>query len=388
MTQLLTRYRKTLVLFLVGSLSLTACTAKQDAAAEEGPAKPALVSTLTVTSREITLIDELPARVYAFRTAEIRPQVGGIIQKRLFEEGSDVTEGQPLFQISTATFQAGVDSAQASFLKAQAGLRRAQTKLARSTALIKANSVSQQSHDDAIAEAAAAEADVALASAALNRAKLELAFATIKAPIAGRIGSARFNEGALANPLDAVPMATIQQIDKVYVDVRQPATRIDAIREAVQSGTLADASSLPVEILSTTGKPYSAKGRALFSDITVDPGTGSATVRVLVDNPGKALLPGMFVRARLPRGILAAVTVPQQAVIRDQAGRPQVIVLDAAMKGSARSVDLGEIVGGDYVVSAGLAAGETVVVEGQDRIQEGIALKAVAYQPVLSRNTF
>lgn len=370
---------KLLPIVLTVCLGLAACS-EDRVPAQDQAVEPAIVSTITVETRSIALIDELPARVSAFRIAEIRPQVSGMIDKRLFDEGSDVAAGQPLFQISPETFQADVDSARASLQKAEAVLHRARGKLKRSSALLEGRSVSRQSHDDAVADEAAAAADVAQARATLNRREIELSFATIKAPIAGRIGSAKQNEGALAKADDASPLATIQQIDKVYVDVRRPLGVIDA----GSRGTLRSASDLPIEILSATGKPYPVKGNALFSDISVDPATGNVTVRVLVDNPGQILLPGMFVRARLPRGTLEAIAVPQQAVVRGESGEPQVVIIDKDGGPRRRTVTLGEAVAGQYVVASGLQSGETIIVEGQDRVQENRPIRIVAY---VSRNT-
>ncbi|PWV91687.1 efflux RND transporter periplasmic adaptor subunit [Phyllobacterium myrsinacearum] len=371
-----------IVFAVVVAASLAACG--RNTAAETAPndaAPSATVSVMQINPAAVTIADELPGRVSAFRTAEIRPQVGGIIEKRMFEQGSEVVAGQPLFQINAAPFKADVDSADAALQRAEATLVRTEAQVERARSLIASKAISPQSYEDAVAQQAGAKADVAGARAALERRRLDYNFASVKAPIPGRIGQELVTEGALVSPTDAKPMATIQQIDQVYVDVRQPAAQLDVIRAAARSGELEDASKVPVVILAANGTPYPVTGRALFSDISVDPGTGNVMVRVLVDNRDRVLLPGMYVRTRLPRGNKpAALLVPQQAVVRDGSGRPQLQVINDAKQVQVRQVQLGDVVNGQYVITSGLKAGETIVVEGQDRIQEGVALKTVAYE--------
>ena len=214
----------------------------------------------------------------------------------------------------------------------------------------------------------------------MQRRRLDLDFATVRAPIPGRIGQAMVSEGALVSASGAIALATIQQIDKVYVDVRQPASQLDVIREAEASGQLHAPSRIPVDILGASGKRYPVTGKALFSEIGVDPGTGNVSVRVEVDNPDGLLLPGMFVRARLPRGVReGALLVPQEAVVRDSFGRPQLVIVAADKTAARRAVVIGETIDGRTIITSGLKAGETVVVRGQDRVQDGSPVEAAAF---------
>lgn len=350
------------------------------AASEPKPPTAVEVTVLKVTSGPVALVDELPGRVVAYRIAEIRPQVGGIVQRQLFQQGSEVRAGQPLFQINSAPYRADANSSAAALQRAEATLARARIQAERLRPLVDADAISRQSYDDAVMARNQAAADVAEASAALARRRLDVGFARITSPITGVIGEALVTEGALVSASDANPLARVQQIDQVYVDVRQPVARIEAIRDAMKAGT-ADQHAM-VEILSAAGKPYAAKGRMLFSGITVDPSTGNAVVRILVPNADRRLLPGMFVRARLPRTFeQRAIVVPQQAVHRDPRGKAQVHIVDSQGRAHIREVTAGDVVDGRYVISTGLRAGEIVVVEGQDRIQPNVPVKPVAWRP-------
>ncbi|KIZ43349.1 MULTISPECIES: efflux RND transporter periplasmic adaptor subunit [Rhodopseudomonas] len=370
-----------ILLAVVAALGLAGCGQKQaDGASAQAAAPPARVTVLSVKPETVILVDELPGRVAAFRTAEIRPQVGGILEKRLFEQGAEVKAGQAMFQINSDVFKAEVASAAAVLERVEAGLVRAQGKFDRAKQLVPTNAISREAFDGTVADLAQAKANVAEARATLQRKNLDLAFATVRAPIAGRTGQALASEGALASVASTSPLAIIQQIDRVYVDVRQPATQIDVIREAARSGQLDDASKVPVAILAASGKAYPVTGRALFSDISVDPGTGNVTVRVEVQNPDRLLLPGMYVRARMPRGVKHnALLVPQEAVLRDPAGTPQLVIVDDHKRASRRVVGLGEIVERRYIVTAGLKAGETVVVKGQDRVKTDAVVETVPF---------
>ncbi|MEH2535156.1 multidrug efflux system membrane fusion protein [Bradyrhizobium sp. AZCC 1588] len=361
------------------ALVLVACNGQSPADSHGEAARDGAKATVSVTVVEpstVTLVDELPARVSAFRTAEIRAQVGGIVEKRLFEQGMEVTAGQPLFQISPLPFKADVDSAVAALEHAEAALIREQNQFERKKKLVESLAVSRESYDDTVAQLAQAKANVAGAQATLQRRRIELDFATIRAPISGKVGPALVSEGALVAASDAKTMASIQQIDQVYVDVRRPASQIDRVAPAARSGGVEDASKLPVAILTAGGKPYPVSGRALFSDISVDPTTGNVAVRVLVDNSSRILLPGMYVRARVPRAIRHGVLlVPQQAVVRNADGQPQVVVVNAERQGEVRKVAVGEIVDRQYIVTDGLKSGDIVVVEGQDRVRGGATLE-------------
>ncbi|WP_052161399.1 efflux RND transporter periplasmic adaptor subunit [Hoeflea sp. BAL378] len=367
--------------------SLAACSEQEQSAVQTSEAvpDPALVTVIAVKPETVILADELPGRVAAFRTAEIRPQVGGIIEKRLYEQGSEVKAGQQLFQIGAATFKAELDSAAAALQRTEAGLVRSQAKFDRAKKLLDSVAISLEAYDDAVADLAAAKANVAEARATVQRRQLEVEFATVRAPINGRIGQALVSEGALVSASGATPLAIIQQIDQVYVDVRQPASQIDVIREAAESGQLEDASKIPVVILGASGKPYPTTGRALFSEVSVDPGTGNVTVRVEVKNPDRLLLPGMYVRARLPRGVLHdALLVPQEALVRDAAGKPQLVIVNQDKTAARRAVDIGATVNGRTIVTSGLEAGESVVVQGQDRVQDGAIVDPKPFTPLVA----
>lgn len=325
----------------------------------------------------VTIHDVLPGRVAAYRVAEIRPQVGGIVQHRLFREGSEVAAGQPLFQIDPAAFAAQVDMAAAVLRRAEAVLDRAEAQVRRVEALLKTNTATQQAHEDAIAARAQAAADVAHSRAALERRTLDLGFATLRAPIAGRIDHALVSEGALVTPGGASPLAIVQQIDRVFVDLRQPARHLEALRRLARADG-ADAGA--VAILSADGEAFPVVGRLLFSGVSVDPGTGEVILRVEAENPGR-LLPGMFVRARLLREKRPeALLVPLQAVQRDGNGMEHVSIVEDPGRVARREIVTGAQIDGRIVVERGLRAGERVIVEGQDHVQPGAQVTALPWQ--------
>ncbi|WP_289915493.1 efflux RND transporter periplasmic adaptor subunit [Janthinobacterium sp. SUN120] len=365
------------MLIAAALLSLAACSKP---APEEGAAPPAAVTVLKLQAAPVVLSDELPGRVAAFRTADIRPQVGGIVLRRQFEQGAEVKAGQKLFQLNPAPFQADVDSAAAALQHAVATANRASSQADRLKPLVEADAISRQAYDDAVAQREQAVATVAQARASLARRRLDLAFASIEAPIAGRIGSELVTEGALVGLADATPMARIQQIDKVYVDVRQPAAALAALQASGTGG----ADKLPVTILGADGQPHPVTGRILFSGISVDAGTGDAVIRVLVDNPQRQLLPGMFVRARIARAVQAnGVLLPQQAVLHSSGGQAQAWVLDGTNKASLKTIAVGDVIEHQYVVNGGLKAGETVVIEGQERLQPGATAAPQPWKPAV-----
>lgn len=367
------RHRPRAVAALLLSAATLAACGQAEVAAVTPPPEVAVAVTEVAT---VTPMDDLPARVVAFRTAEIRPQVSGVVTRRYFTQGGEVQAGQPLFQIDPTPYQAEAAGAQAALYRAIAAADRARAQVARLAPLVEADAISRQSYDDAVTAKAQAEADLAEARATLRRRTVDLSFAAVSAPIAGRIGEALVTEGALVAAGGASPMATIQQIDKVYVDVRQPSTRLAALRAMAGGGA-----GREVEILTPAGEPYPRKGKILFSGVTVDPATGDAVARVEIENPDRALLPGMYVRARLPRApIQNAVLAPQQAVLRDGGGKPIVSLVNAGGVVETRAVEVGDVVDGRYVVSRGLKAGDRVIVEGQDRVAAGVRVKTVAFQ--------
>lgn len=363
-----------IVLAGLAVLALAGC----DSAPEQVEADaPMQVSVLTLQAHELAVSEDLPARVAAVRSAEIRAQISGIVQRRLFEQGAEIKAGAVLFQINPAPFKAEVDSAVASVQRAEATLARARVQAERLKPLVQAEAVSRQVYDDAVAQREQAAADVAQARATLARRKLDLQFASVEAPIAGRIDQALVSEGALVSPTDTTPMARIQQIDQVYVDVRQSASVLDALRQ--QAGLAKP--ELSVDILGSDGKPMGMRGRILFSGIEVDAGTGDVLLRVLVDNPQRRLLPGLYVQARIPRAHYSAtLSVPQQAVSRT-GGQASVWVVDGKGQVGQVPVELGELVKRRYRVVSGLSAGQQVVVEGIERLSPDAQVATRPWQP-------
>lgn len=357
---------------MLGGSALAACGQAEVGASPS----PTEVAVATADVATVTPVDDLPGRVVALRIAEIRPQVSGVVTRRLFDQGSEVRAGQPLFEIDPAPYQAEAAGAQAALARAIAVADRAKAQVSRLAPLVESDAISRQSYDDAVAAKAQAEAELAEARATLRRRGVELSFATVRAPISGRIGEAQVTEGALVAVGGAGPMATVQQIDQVYVDVRQPSARLEALRAVTSGGA-----GREVEILSPSGAPYPRKGKILFSGVTVDPATGEAIARIQIDNPDRTLLPGMFVRARLPRApIQGAVLAPQQAVLRDSSGKPIVSVVNGKGVVETRAVEVGDVVNGRYVVTSGLKAGERIIVEGQDRVTAGAQVETVPFQ--------
>ncbi len=362
------------LLAVIAAFGLAGCdVAPQE---QEAPAPPQ-VSVLTLTGQELVISEDLPARVVALRSADIRAQISGIVQRRLFEQGAEISAGTVLFQINPAPFKADVDSAAAALQRAEAVLARARIQIERLRPLLRTDAISRQTYDDAISQRDQAAADVAQARATLARHQLNLQFASVEAPIAGRIDQALVSEGALVSPTDATPMARIQQIDQVYVDVRQPASVLESLRQ--QAGSTAP--ELKVEILGSNGTPQGMQGHILFSGIEVDAGTGDVLLRVLVDNPERRLLPGLYVQARIPRARYTnALTVPQQAVVRTS-GQTSVWVVDGQGQAQLVPVNTAELVNSQYRIASGLSAGQQVVIEGIDRLTPGVQVTASPWQP-------
>ncbi|MFQ1607930.1 efflux RND transporter periplasmic adaptor subunit [Aeromonas veronii] len=362
------------LLAVIAAFGLAGCDAAPQE--QETPALPQ-VSVLTLTGRELVISEDLPARVAALRSADIRAQISGIVQRRLFEQGAEISAGTVLFQINPAPFKADVDSAAAALQRAEAVLARARIQIERLRPLLRTDAISRQTYDDAVSQRDQAAADVAQARATLARHQLNLQFSSVEAPIAGRIDQALVSEGALVSPTDTTPMARIQQIDQVYVDVRQPASVLESLRQ--QAGSTAP--ELAVEILGSNGTPLGMQGHILFSGIEVDAGTGDVLLRVLVDNPERRLLPGLYVQARITRARYAnALTVPQQAVVRTS-GQTSVWVVDGQGQAQLVPVNTAELVNSQYRIASGLSAGQQVVIEGIDRLTPGVQVIASPWQP-------
>jgi len=361
-----------ILLVVLSGSALTGCNRSGNAEAEQAQqAAPAKVSIYTVQQQDIHLIENLPARVQAYRISEIRPQVGGIIEKVLFTQGSEVKAGQPLFKINSEILQADVNSNQALLAKAQAEVVRLKTQQERYRQLLPSNAISKQEFNNTEAAYQQALAEVAQTKAALARQNLNLRYATVRAPISGQIGKLLVTEGALVSTSATNPMALVHQLDKVYVDVKQSISEYEQLQDRLNDGSLLQRGGAEVSISNSQGKLYPVTGKILFSDTSVDPNTGDVTIRVEVNNPQRKLLPGMYVRVGLNRASQPnALLVPEQAVQRDISGQAQLLIVKANQTAETRPVSLGQLYKGFYVVNSGIKAGEKVIVEGHDRIQQ------------------
>ncbi|MEZ4527364.1 MAG: efflux RND transporter periplasmic adaptor subunit [Desulfobacterales bacterium] len=407
-------------LFVLSGLFLTGCeNKKQTQAPQQAPPAPEVV-TMTVEMQKITLTTELPGRTSALRVAEIRPQVNGLIQKRLFAEGAEVKAGQVLYEIDPAPFQAALDNAQANLAVAKESAKRARAALSASLAgvakqkavldlartnrrraeellLDKAVSVSQR--DQYVTEAqvaqaglkaaeaqvesdrkaiSSAEAGIQQAEAALKTAQINMGYTKITAPISGRIGKSNITEGGLVTAYQPIALSTIQQLDPIYVDVPQSTTELLRLRQRVQSGSLSRKESRhsQVSLILEDGTVYSEKGELQFQDVTVDPTTGSVTLRIVFPNPDDMLLPGMFVRAVVEEGVNdQAILIPQQAVSRDYKGNPSALLVNADSKVEQAPLLLDRSLGDKWLVTSGLKPGDQIIVEGLQKVRPGAGVR-------------
>ena len=378
-------HRAPLVLWLaVLSLLTASCGNSGDSPSASASRPPAQVGVVTVTQGDVALTTELPGRLEASRVAQVRARAAGILQKRLFREGSDVTVGQALFAIDSAPYAAAVASARAGQARAEANVGQATALVDRYKPLVEANAISKQDYANAVAAQKQAQADVAVGKANVQTASINLGYAAVKAPISGRIGRALVTEGALVGQGEATQLAVIQQIDPLYVNFTQSASETMKLRSAMESGQLKRASGVDaasVRILLEDGTEYASPGRLLFSDLTVDATTGQVTLRAEVPNPGGQLLPGLYVRVRLEQAQATnAITLPQQAVTRTAQG-DTVMVVAPDGKVVPRTIKIGSAKGTQWVVLDGLKTGEQVMVDGFQKLQGGAPVKAVPWQP-------
>ena len=368
-------------------IALAAC-GKSEAPAAAAPAgagspPPAEVGVVTVTPGDVGLITELPGRLEASRVAQVRARAAGILQERLFREGSEVKAGQALFRIDSAPYAAALQSAQAGLAKAEASRATAQALADRYKPLIAENAISQQEYANAVAAAKAAEADVAVGKAAVRSASINLNYANVTAPIAGTIGRALVTEGALVGQGEATQLAVIQQTNPMYVNFTQSAAEAMNLKRAMANGQLknAGANAASVRIVLEDGTEYPELGKLLFADLTVDSTTGQVTLRAEVPNPNGMLLPGLYVRVRLEQATATdAITLPQQAVTRSGQG-DSVMVVDAQGKVAPRPIKVGGQQNGQWVVLDGLKAGEQVMVDGFQKLRGDAPVKAVPWTP-------
>jgi membrane fusion protein (multidrug efflux system) len=346
------------------------------------PGRTPEVAVVTIQPKRLLITTELAGRTSANRVAELRPQVNGIIQKRLFEEGSDVKNGQALFQIDPAPYQAALDNAKAALGRAEANLPAIRLKADRLRELLVEKAVSQQDYDDVSAALKQTEADIQYWKAMVESARINLGYTSIKAPISGRIGRSSVTEGALVTAHQPAALATIQQMDPMYVDVPQSTTELLRLRQRLEQGQLSRNKQVrnKVRLLMEDDIRYPLEGELQFRDVTVDPTTGSVILRIVFPNPKGYLLPGMFVRAVLEEGVnQKALLVPQQAVYRDPKGNPLTLIVDAGGKVEQRQLKVDRAIGDQWLVADGLAAGDRVIVEGIQRVKPGVSVKAVPF---------
>jgi membrane fusion protein (multidrug efflux system) len=342
------------------------------------------VGVITIKTEPVTLTQELPGRISAIRVAEVRARVNGIVLKRLFKEGSDVKEGQVLYEIDSAQYEAALDSAQGTLARAEAGLNSARLKLDRMKSLIDSHAVSKQDFDEASGSRNVNDAEVLLGKAAVKTARINLDYTKVTSPITGRIGLSQVTEGAFVRTDQATLLATVQQIDRVYVDVNQPISDLIRLKSAVASGRLkADATGQPsVKLVYENGDIYPEEGTLEVADVTVNALTNSVTVRAVFPNPHGDLLPGMFVRARLEEGTTPdAILVPQLAVSRNSKGEPTALVVGAESKVELRILETSRAVGNKWLVTSGLKPGDKLIINNLQKIRPGAVVKIATDAP-------
>lgn len=363
---------------LLATLTLNGC-GKQDQAQQAQQQQPQAVEVGVVTLKEqpVTLTTELPGRTSAFRVAEVRPQVGGILQKRYFKEGSEVKAGQQLYQIDPRTYQANLNAAKATLAQAQATMASNRLKAQRYAALVKDEAISRQEADDAQATLKQNEAQVETARADLRTAEINLAYTKVTAPISGQISRSLVTEGALVTADQATALAIINQLDPIYVDVTQSSTEMLRLRRELDSGLIkrAGEDAAQVKLMLEDGSEYKHLGKLQFSEVSVDQGTGSVTIRAEFPNPDRLLLPGMFVRAQLQEGVRqTAILAPQQGISRDLRGNAVAMVVTPDNKVEQRTVKTERTIGTNWLISDGLKAGDQLITENLQRIRPGASV--------------
>ena len=363
------------VLCMLLSLMLLAC--EEGGKGAPGSSGPREVVIIKLEPRREVYTTALAGRIASFQVAEVRPQVGGILQQRLFTEGADVKAGQALYQIDPATYEAALDSAQAALMKAEANVTPARLKAERFRELLAIKAVSKQEYDDAQAAFKQAEADVAVNRAAVKTARINLEYTKVRSPISGRIGKSAFTPGALVTANQAQALTSVRQLDPVYVDITQSSQDLLRLRAQFTNGELRSAAEeAPVRLKLENGAMYPHEGRLQFTDVSVDESTGMVSLRALFPNPEHILLPGMYVRAVIAEGVDEnALLVPQRALRRDPKGQASVLLVDGGGKVDARLVDVGRTVGDSWQVLSGLKPGDRVIVEGGQNVRPGMSVK-------------
>lgn len=366
------------LLACASALALSACGESQPPA----PPPPA-VGVVTLKTESAPLLNELPGRITAFETAEVRPQISGIIRRRLFEEGGFVRAGQLLYEIDDAPYRAALAQAQGSLASANATINSTNLQAQRYKELVGINAVSRQQYDDAVAAAQQARANVAAQRGALQAAQVNQNFTRIRAPISGRISRSLFTPGALVQAGQADALTTIQRTDTVYVDVTQSAAQIIDLKQAMKKGGVSEADGARIQLLLPNGTTYPIEGRLQFSEVTVDQASGAVTLRASFANPDGLLLPGMYVRAKLVEGQVAqAILAPQQGISRDARGRATAMVVGKDNKAELRQVEVDRAIGDKWIVTSGLKAGDRLIVEGLVNLRPGAVVKPGAPQQI------
>jgi membrane fusion protein (multidrug efflux system) len=375
-------YRRMVIMLTVAAAGvLAACGDKPAQQGMAGMKVP--VSVVTVEPQPAEIYAELPGRVEAIQDAQIRARVTGIVKEINFEQGSEVKEGQLLFTIDPAPYEAELNRARAELQRAEADAGVARLQAQRYSQLVKANAISRQEYDNAVAAAKQADAAVAAARAAVQSAEINLGYTRVESPIDGRIGKSLVTEGALVSAQNATQMATVQQLSRVYIDITRSTAQLAALRKAVATGMLkqVDNGKVAVQVILEDGSLYAHEGTLLFSGVTVDPSTGQVSLRAEVDNPDQILLPGMYVRVRVQQGVdEKALLVPAQAVQRTSDGLNTLMVVREGVV-SPVAVELGPQIGGKYVVYKGLSAGDVVIVEGFQKIRPGAPVQPIPWNP-------
>lgn len=367
----------------LSALVLAACSGGKEqqggAPGAGAPPQAPAVTVMTVASGSVPMVTELPGRTTPYLIAELRPQVTGILTQRAFDEGSEVKAGQVLYRIDDAPYQAAHDSAKAALARAEANAQVARIKAERHAGLVKIDAVSKQANDDTQAALKQAQAEVAAAKAALDKARIDLDYTRLKSPISGRIGRSAVTPGALVTANQTQALATVQQLDPIYVDLTQSSADMLRMRAEIAAGRMQTGAKgeVPVKLILEDGSEYAVEGRLALSEVTVDEGTGSVTLRAKFSNADGVLLPGMYVRARLPQGTRSeAILVPHKALSRDPLGNALVMVVNAESKVEARPVKVAQSLASDWVVTGGLAAGERIIVEGLQKARPGAPVQA------------
>lgn len=373
------RFRKPLFVSVIAtSIFLASCSESGPAAPAAGQEQLMTVGIVTIQPQNIDLTTTLPGRASAYRVAEVRPQVNGILEKRLFDEGAMVTAGEQLYQIDASMYEAELASAQAEIARAKAAVKATKSRFERSKGLLSDNAISQQDFDEAEASYLQAEAQLKVAQANLARAELNLEYTQVKAPISGRIGRSQLTEGALLSVGQAQPLTTITQLNPIYIDISQSSNDYLRLQQLMASGRIVTDADNRAQVTVRFGESegYAATGELLFNEVTVEPLTSAITLRARLDNPDHVILPGMFVRAEVDTGNLQnAILAPQSGVTRDPRGRAMVFVVNGDNVIEQRFIEVDQTMGSNWVVTSGLQPGEKIVVEGLQKIQPGMTVK-------------